>query len=154
IYWYFTCLFFFFFFSSRRRHTRFSRDWSSDVCSSDLFGGNAAPDAGSRYIEYGGVPDSRRDMGSSPPPAESGPAGKGGRRPGQWRSHRIPTAPATLPVPCDQTPETHPKTTRHDGPAKSHRAEDGFHHPPRPPRRRYGAVPGNGASANYRPGSP
>src|SRR5690606_39731359 len=28
----------FFFFSSRRRHTRFSRDWSSDVCSSDLFG--------------------------------------------------------------------------------------------------------------------
>src|SRR5690606_40595524 len=25
-----------FFFSSRRRHTMFSRDWSSDVCSSDL----------------------------------------------------------------------------------------------------------------------
>src|SRR5690606_4024396 len=31
-------VFFFFFFSSRRRHTRFSRDWSSDVCSSDLAG--------------------------------------------------------------------------------------------------------------------
>src|SRR5690606_41000426 len=29
---------FVFFFSSRRRHTRFSRDWSSDVCSSDLVG--------------------------------------------------------------------------------------------------------------------
>src|SRR5215203_1514140 len=29
-------LFFFFFFSSRRRHTRYWRDWSSDVCSSDL----------------------------------------------------------------------------------------------------------------------
>src|SRR5687768_10010220 len=28
--------FVFFFFSSRRRHTRCSRDWSSDVCSSDL----------------------------------------------------------------------------------------------------------------------
>src|SRR5690606_40615232 len=28
-----------FFFSSRRRHTRFSRDWSSDVCSSDLADG-------------------------------------------------------------------------------------------------------------------
>src|SRR5207247_7594499 len=27
----------FFFFSSRRRHTRSTRDWSSDVCSSDLF---------------------------------------------------------------------------------------------------------------------
>src|SRR2546428_10145405 len=27
---------FYFFFSSRRRHTRSDRDWSSDVCSSDL----------------------------------------------------------------------------------------------------------------------
>src|SRR6266436_6681488 len=32
-------LMFFFFFSSRRRHTRCSRDWSSDVCSSDLIAG-------------------------------------------------------------------------------------------------------------------
>src|SRR5271165_7224850 len=31
-------IFVLFFFSSRRRHTRFSRDWSSDVCSSDLKG--------------------------------------------------------------------------------------------------------------------
>src|SRR2546421_7544671 len=30
-----TCVVFFFF-SSRRRHTRSDRDWSSDVCSSDL----------------------------------------------------------------------------------------------------------------------
>src|SRR5699024_11442242 len=30
------CVFFSFFFSSRRRHTRSKRDWSSDVCSSDL----------------------------------------------------------------------------------------------------------------------
>src|SRR5437870_5888012 len=28
---------YFFFFSSRRRHTRWPRDWSSDVCSSDLY---------------------------------------------------------------------------------------------------------------------
>src|SRR5258707_6658996 len=38
---YFSCTaisfyFYFFFFSSRRRHTRYWRDWSSDVCSSDL----------------------------------------------------------------------------------------------------------------------
>src|SRR2546422_3910824 len=33
---------FFFFFSSRRRHTRCSRDWSSDVCSSDLHPGHRA----------------------------------------------------------------------------------------------------------------
>src|SRR5437764_7655120 len=33
------CLMFvnYFFFSSRRRHTRYIGDWSSDVCSSDLF---------------------------------------------------------------------------------------------------------------------
>src|SRR5215510_4271850 len=34
---------FFFFFSSRRRHTRWPRDWSSDVCSSDLDGQMDAP---------------------------------------------------------------------------------------------------------------
>src|SRR5215217_8551011 len=31
----------FFFFSSRRRHTRYWRDWSSDVCSSDLISGSS-----------------------------------------------------------------------------------------------------------------
>src|SRR5437870_6630906 len=42
IFFFFCCIlvyyfvFFFFFFSSRRRHTRWPRDWSSDVCSSDL----------------------------------------------------------------------------------------------------------------------
>src|SRR3989449_1998413 len=40
-------MYFFFFFSSRRRHTRCSRDWSSDVCSSDLVRrARAARDAG------------------------------------------------------------------------------------------------------------
>src|SRR5690348_17833832 len=37
-----TCMFiyfWFFFFSSRRRHTRWTGDWSSDVCSSDLLPG-------------------------------------------------------------------------------------------------------------------
>src|SRR3989440_8511327 len=33
----FSILFLLFFFSSRRRHTRSDRDWSSDVCSSDLY---------------------------------------------------------------------------------------------------------------------
>src|SRR5207245_6764863 len=32
-----------FFFSSRRRHTRCYRDWSSDVCSSDLTPGPGVP---------------------------------------------------------------------------------------------------------------
>src|SRR2546429_7536406 len=34
--WFIIFFVFVFFFSSRRRHTRCSRDWSSDVCSSDL----------------------------------------------------------------------------------------------------------------------
>src|SRR5205809_5297005 len=37
-----------FFFSSRRRHTRCSRDWSSDVCSSDLLA--AAVEDGNRQL--------------------------------------------------------------------------------------------------------
>src|SRR6266403_87487 len=52
---------FFFFFSSRRRHTRSLRDWSSDVCSSDLipaavevFGDQAElDDQDAREIETG-----------------------------------------------------------------------------------------------------
>src|SRR5690606_40938937 len=39
-----------FFFSSRRRHTRFSRDWSSDVCSSDLV---AVSTNAERVAEFG-----------------------------------------------------------------------------------------------------
>src|SRR2546430_9063957 len=41
-------IFLIFFFSSRRRHTRFDCDWSSDVCSSDLWARRAArdPDGG------------------------------------------------------------------------------------------------------------
>src|SRR5690625_6610283 len=36
-----------FFFSSRRRHTRWPRDWSSDVCSSDLGPARAVLDGAS-----------------------------------------------------------------------------------------------------------
>src|SRR2546429_1673421 len=40
-----------FFFSSRRRHTRCSRDWSSDVCSSDLLEPRHRSD-GARAMSY------------------------------------------------------------------------------------------------------
>src|SRR5687768_18371000 len=52
---------FFFFFSSRRRHTRCSRDWSSDVCSSDLPGRARPFPGGSRG------PGSRRSPPARPP---------------------------------------------------------------------------------------
>src|SRR5690349_22879635 len=53
--------FFFFFFSSRRRHTRSLRDWSSDVCSSDLRGrGGGHEDRSGHRVD----PESdRRDEG-------------------------------------------------------------------------------------------
>src|SRR5947209_13672564 len=45
---------FFFFFSSRRRHTRYWRDWSSDVCSSDLLAALVdVGHAGRRQLEQG-----------------------------------------------------------------------------------------------------
>src|SRR5216683_5313543 len=40
---------YFFFFSSRRRHTRSDRDWSSDVCSSDLALGPGDADVHTLY---------------------------------------------------------------------------------------------------------
>src|SRR5690606_39369295 len=43
-----------FFFSSRRRHTRFSRDWSSDVCSSDLVRGTFAASLVLGIVDTGG----------------------------------------------------------------------------------------------------
>src|SRR5256884_1494630 len=46
-----------FFFSSRRRHTRCSRDWSSDVCSSDL--GAGAIYIGAVAEDSSGYPDCR-----------------------------------------------------------------------------------------------
>src|SRR2546430_13453528 len=47
---------FFFFFSSRRRHTRFDCDWSSDVCSSDLFVRNAQSKDSAQELHPSGLP--------------------------------------------------------------------------------------------------
>src|SRR5687768_18177703 len=48
-----------FFFSSRRRHTRCSRDWSSDVCSSDLQQ-RSGPGKQLRRVHCGDVAKSKR----------------------------------------------------------------------------------------------
>src|SRR5690606_40560576 len=63
-----------FFFSSRRRHTRFSRDWSSDVCSSDL-GDPAAPDDGdgARLVEVVDAPNRDGEDGFTRESAEPVP---------------------------------------------------------------------------------
>src|SRR5690606_7489579 len=91
---------FFFFFSSRRRHTRFSRDWSSDVCSSDLAvgadvlaeldrlgvigrpGGGRPDRAGAEGRERGEAADRQPGIAKKGAPVEGGggdPLGKGGK---------------------------------------------------------------------------
>src|SRR3712207_3437788 len=63
---------YFFFFSSRRRHTRYWRDWSSDVCSSDLARLRARrrrdPDLHARP----GRPGARRVVGRGQPADDAG----------------------------------------------------------------------------------
>src|SRR5690606_40808004 len=61
----------FFFFSSRRRHTRFSRDWSSDVCSSDLF--LARRRSSEPVLNYVGVRESQSGNASASIAASSEP---------------------------------------------------------------------------------
>src|SRR5258707_8204782 len=67
------CLFFFFF-SSRRRHTRYWRDWSSDVCSSDLTSadigdieGHAAALAGRLCSKGGALAGGHAEIGRGEP---------------------------------------------------------------------------------------
>src|SRR5690625_5752471 len=95
----------FFFFSSRRRHTRWPRDWSSDVCSSDLegyawlsllydhrLGGVLADDMGlGKTLQTLALIVRARSLSPDPPPFRwlppppffpSGPARAGGLPPG------------------------------------------------------------------------
>src|SRR5438445_11008822 len=57
---------FFFFFSSRRRHTRYWRDWSSDVCSSDLRSRARRGGARARHADDARLRASRRDGAGGP----------------------------------------------------------------------------------------
>src|SRR5207249_9762844 len=68
-----------FFFSSRRRHTRSKRDWSSDVCSSDLNPRHPhTPNRFSTRATATGTPQGciRRKHSGKAAPIESGPADK------------------------------------------------------------------------------
>src|SRR5690606_39812578 len=101
--------------SSRRRHTRFSRDWSSDVCSSDLFAaaasggpahghayrGNAAaaggtdrrssPSSAGRRASAGGLARERKT--EMPPPNAGRPSDRSEeRRVGEKRERRVYTS--------------------------------------------------------------
>src|SRR5699024_11620785 len=68
-------------FSSRRRHTRSKRDWSSDVCSSDL-GGASGPLYGTAFLEMAKKRTSTDDIGELLDAALAGIEMRGGAKPG------------------------------------------------------------------------
>src|SRR5687768_18511546 len=70
----------FFFFSSRRRHTRCSRDWSSDVCSSDLADFDAVAAAGDQAAaDVDARARGAAEPGDGGEPAARGSAHRGAR---------------------------------------------------------------------------
>src|SRR5437868_8495523 len=71
---------FFFFFSSRRRHTRSKRDWSSDVCSSDLLSAQVGGGCGSAAPWQTRCRARRRQLRRSRRPASSRSPGRRRRR--------------------------------------------------------------------------
>src|SRR5216683_8323128 len=94
-YKYFSRIMFFFFFSSRRRHTRSDRDWSSDVCSSDLSRGGEPPELRRQPAAAGrGESGNRRGHLFPDQPGEDEPAGRGadhhGDAPAEHRSSQSP----------------------------------------------------------------
>src|SRR5690606_40351332 len=87
-----------FFFSSRRRHTRFSRDWSSDVCSSDLLRVAVTDSAGSQDSAEVAVSSVGISTTASPP--------------SQSAACPTPISVAqSTPPPTNQTPQPTPTAT-------------------------------------------
>src|SRR5699024_11308864 len=90
------CSLFCFLFSSRRRHTRSKRDWSSDVCSSDLpgpayFAWSAALHCGAQFLYCPKNQPKRRRIVHAPQILPEATQSQGGRseerRVGkEWRS--------------------------------------------------------------------
>src|SRR5439155_12844072 len=101
-----------FFFSSRRRHTRWPRDWSSDVCSSDLWVASSPPSSppglSRRGAALAGDPRRRGGRGARDPLAQprAEEPGSGGfrrvryrRRDGGWGAPGRTAAPAPAASP-------------------------------------------------------
>src|SRR5690625_6898854 len=87
-----------FFFSSRRRHTRWPRDWSSDVCSSDLSRCSVVIDSSSGGVQLRLVEAISMIGGDvprvHPPLGDHGPLGRAGPAPGPFDGRtRVGAAP-------------------------------------------------------------
>src|SRR5215203_22514 len=110
----------FFFFSSRRRHTSYWRDWSSDVCSSDLPSGRGWP--------CGVVWDLAVAV---PPPRAVGPRGcRGHGHPGTL--HRNQTISGTRAAPSHSAGARDPAGAQDDQPARRPSLKPANAGPPKP----------------------
>src|SRR5690348_16187799 len=119
-------LFVFFFFSSRRRHTRWTGDWSSDVCSSDLTSPSAPRDIGPHLVLVPLREPAREGRAPlAPEPGQQGEAGPepdhdarsrdgqpGERDGGDIAAERGPPEQHGLPVPEPASPPA-PRHARH-----------------------------------------
>src|SRR3712207_9350264 len=90
--WVHMCLFFF---SSRRRHTRYWRDWSSDVCSSDLARRRRRMEAAERSARRSGAGGPARDRSAGRRPVAGTSAARSGERRGgeecrsRWSAYHL-----------------------------------------------------------------
>src|SRR4051794_41728818 len=80
---------FFFFFSSRRRHTRWTGDWSSDVCSSDLPPQSRGRERATVEPRRCRALDGLSDGVARPARRDDGPASAPGARRGRSEERRV-----------------------------------------------------------------
>src|SRR5690606_1667671 len=90
-------------FSSRRRHTRFSRDWSSDVCSSDLPANPTPPrtSGGGCGVVWGSLDETLTlNQACSKPGDSGGPVTVGDRLVGMNQGRLTGMAGIPFDLPC------------------------------------------------------
>src|SRR6266536_6104948 len=100
-----------FFFSSRRRHTRSTRDWSSDVCSSDLASSGDASSSGAASGSLGSFASSASRIIDRKSVVEGKSVDLGGRRTTKKKKHK------TMPAASLYRRAAKHVRSRHDGDA-------------------------------------
>src|SRR6266508_894204 len=141
-----------FFFSSRRRHTRWPRDWSSDVCSSDLAGLGSVRGRQDRRLQAGAAPLHRRGRFRQ--------ARRSDRHPGE-QLHLVDHVCGAGTGQCRAHPRGRRVLFRSQGPSRRlcrRRERQASHHAPRPvgmhllPCRRHPWLPERQPRAGLFPG--
>src|SRR6266496_2822309 len=140
----------FFFFSSRRRHTRSLRDWSSDVCSSDLRHrlderAGATPKRDRRAARRLQHPTGPPGGGREPPPAARALLAPAGRAVSRARKAAAEHRRLPLLLRADARPEANPVPDPESGPQEVRLPLRRLGHPRQVPRRARPRSPGRGS---------